>query len=77
MAVAHSIFTLGRQVQLFWTAFDQIFAVVPLKVALGWHTFGFWVLQKNNQASECPGPILYFCEMHFFPITCQLLMVPL
>ena len=48
MAVALSIFTLGGRVQLFWTAFDQIFTVVPLKVALGWHKFGFWPFQKNN-----------------------------
>ena len=53
MAVARSIFTLGGQVQLFWTAFDPMFAVVPLKVALGWHKFDFWVFQKNNQASGC------------------------
>ena len=51
MAVACSIFTLGRQVHLFWTAFDPMFAVVPLEVALGWHKFDFWVFQKNNQAS--------------------------
>ena len=51
MAVALSIFTLGGWVELFWTAFDQIFAVVPLKVALGWHKFGIWAFQKNNQAS--------------------------
>ena len=47
MAVARSIFTLGGRVQLFWTAFYPIFAVVPLKVALGWHKFGFWVFQKK------------------------------
>ena len=46
MAVAHLMFTLGGQAQLFWTAFDLIFAVVPLKVALGWHKFDFWVFQK-------------------------------
>ena len=34
MTVAHSIFTLGGQVQLFWTAFDLPVTVVPLKVAL-------------------------------------------
>ena len=48
MALACSIFTLGGWVQLFWTAFDPIFAVVPLKVAFGWHKFDFWVCQKNN-----------------------------
>ena len=53
MAAAHSIFTLGRQVQLFWPAFDPMFAVVPLDVALGWHKLDFWAFQKNNQASEC------------------------
>ena len=53
MAVACSIFTLGGWVQLFWTAFDPIFTVVPLKVALGWHKFDFWAFQKNNLASVC------------------------
>ena len=53
MVVARSIFTLGGWVQLFWTAFDPIFTVVPLKVALGWHKFDFWAFQKNNQASVC------------------------
>ena len=48
MAIARSIFTLGGQVQLFWTAFDPMFSVVPFKVALGWHKFDFWVFQKNN-----------------------------
>ena len=48
MAVARSIFTLGGWVQLFWTTFDPMFAVVPLKVALGWHKFDFWAFQKNN-----------------------------
>ena len=52
MALAHSIFTIGGQVQLFWTYFDLIFAVIPLKVALGWHKFDFWAFQKNNQASD-------------------------
>ena len=46
MAVARSIFTLGGQVQLFWTAFDLMFTVVPLKVALGWHKFDFWAFKK-------------------------------
>ena len=46
MAVARSIFTLGRRVQLFWTAFDPMFAVVPLKVALGWHKFYFCAFKK-------------------------------
>ena len=48
MAVARSIFILGGQVKLFWTTFDPIFTVVPLKVALGWHKFYFWAFQKNN-----------------------------
>ena len=48
MAVACSIFTLGGQIQLFWTAFDLMFTVVPLKVALGWHKFDFWAFKKNN-----------------------------
>ena len=53
MAVARSIFTLGGRVQLFWTDFDPMLAVVPLKVALGWHKFYFWVFKKNNHASVC------------------------
>ena len=48
MAVAHSIFTSGREVQLFWTAVDPMFTMVPLEVALGWHKFYFWAFQKNN-----------------------------
>ena len=46
MAVAHSIFTLGGVVQLFWAAFDMPMTVVPLKVALGWDKFDFWALKK-------------------------------
>ena len=46
MAVARTIFTLGGWVQLFWTVFDLMFSVVPLKVALGWHKFYFWAFQK-------------------------------
>ena len=48
MAVARSIFTLGGQVQLFLTAFDLMFTVVPLKVASVCHKFDFCVFQKNN-----------------------------
>ena len=48
MAVAHSIFTLGGKVQLFWTAFDMPVTGVPLKVALGYKKIVFWVFQKNN-----------------------------
>ena len=48
MAVAWSIFNLGGWVQLFWTAFDMPMTGVPLKVALGWHKFNFWVFQKIN-----------------------------
>ena len=46
MAVAHSIFTLDGVVQLFWAAFDMPVTVVPLKVALGYKKFVFWVFQK-------------------------------
>ena len=46
MAVAHSIFTLGGCVQLFWTDLYPMFTVVPLNVALGWHKFDFWALKK-------------------------------
>ena len=46
-ALADPIFTLDGGVQLYWVAFDPIFAVVPLKVALGWHKLVFWVFQKN------------------------------
>ena len=48
MAVARSIFTLGGQVQLFWTAFDMPMTGVPLKVALGYKKIVFGVFQKNN-----------------------------
>ena len=46
MAVAHSMFTLCGQVQFFWTAFDLIFTVVPLKVVLGYKKLFFWAFQK-------------------------------
>ena len=49
MAVARSIFTVGGGVQLFWAAFDPIFTVVPLKVALGLEKFDFWAFQNNNR----------------------------
>ena len=52
MAVACSIFTLGGGVQLFWTAFDMPMTVVPLKVALGWDKFDFWMFQKNNHGNS-------------------------
>ena len=48
MAVARSIFTLDRGVQLFWAAFDMPMTVLPLKVALGLDKFDFWALKKNN-----------------------------
>ena len=53
IAVARSIFTLGGWVQLFSTAFDLMFTVVPFKVELGWHKFYFWVFQKNYHANVC------------------------
>ena len=53
MAVAHSIFTLGGWVQLFWTAFDMPVTWVPLEVALGWQKFYFWAFPKNNHARVC------------------------
>ena len=37
--------------QLFWTAFDMLVTVVPLKVALGLENIDFWEFQKNNHAS--------------------------
>ena len=48
MAVAHSIFTLGGAVQLFWAAFDLPVTEVPLKVALRYKKNVFWVFKKNN-----------------------------
>ena len=48
MAVAHSIFTLGGAVQLFWAAFDMPVTGVPLKVALGYKKIVFWAFKKNN-----------------------------
>ena len=47
MAVAHSIFTLGGVVQLFWTAFDMPMIGVPFKGALGYTKFVFWAFQKQ------------------------------
>ena len=35
MAVAQSIFTLNGWIQLFWTAFDLVFAVVSLTLGPG------------------------------------------
>ena len=81
MSVARSIFTLGGWVQLFWTAFDLMFTVVPLKVALGWHKFYFWAFQKNNHGHSLDTHLPdYFFEMHknqFCVILIQLLMVSL
>ena len=48
MAVACSIFTVGGQVQLFWTTFDMPMTGVPLKVALGYKKNVFRAFQKNN-----------------------------
>ena len=81
MTVACSIFSLGRWVQLFWTAFDPMFTVVPLEVALGWHKFYFWAFQKNNHASVCQvyvhDYIFEICKNQMCAIQMQLLMVPL
>ena len=52
MAVAHSIFTLGAAVQLFWAAFDMPMTGVPLKVALGYNKIVFWAFQKNNHGQS-------------------------
>ena len=41
MAVARLIFTLGRRVQLFLTAFDMPATGLPLKVALGYKKMFF------------------------------------
>ena len=46
MTVAHSIFTLGVAVQLFWAAFAMPMTGVPLKVALGYKKNVFWAFQK-------------------------------
>ena len=35
MALPDTVFTLDGWFQLFWAAFDLLFTVVPLKVALG------------------------------------------
>ena len=47
MAVAHSIFTLGGWVQLFWTYFDMPMTGVPLKVALGYKKNCFLGISKK------------------------------
>ena len=46
MDVACSIFTLGGQVQLFWTDSDMPVTGVPLKVALGYTKIVFGHLKK-------------------------------
>ena len=61
MAVAHSIFTLGGGIQLFWAAFNMPMTVVPLKVALGLEKFDFWAFRKNNRENS-PG---YTCVINF------------
>ena len=80
MAVACSIFTLGGQVQLFWTAFDLHMTVVPLKVALGLEKFDFWAFQKNNWKNSLGYTcviIFWNAQKSIFPILKPLLMVPL
>ena len=47
MAVARSIFTLDRGIQLFWAALDLPMTVVPLKVAIGLEKFDFWAFKKS------------------------------
>ena len=51
MAAAHSIFTLGGRVQLFWTAFDMPVTGVPLEVALGYKKKLFLGVSKNYHES--------------------------
>ena len=46
MTVACSIFTLGGQVELFWTAFDMPATGVPLKVASGYKKIVFGCFKK-------------------------------
>ena len=46
MALADQIFTLDGGLQLFWAAFDPIFAVAPLKVAIELEKCSFWALTK-------------------------------
>ena len=41
------VFTLDREFQLFWAAFDLCVTVVPLKVALGLEKIEFWALKKK------------------------------
>ena len=52
MALADPIFTLVVGFQLFWAAFDLIFTVVPLKVALGWTNLIFGCFKKNNHGQS-------------------------
>ena len=46
MALADPIFALDGRFQLFWTAFDMLVTVVPLKAALVWEKIIFWHLKK-------------------------------
>ena len=47
IAVAHSIFTLGGGVQLFWAAFDMPMTGIPLTVALGYNKLVFWAFKNK------------------------------
>ena len=66
---------------MFWAAFDMPMTVVPLKVALGWGTFDFWVFKNNNHDVTLDTHLCdYFFEMpknQISPMLMQLLMVPL
>ena len=81
MTVARPIFTLGGQVQLFWTAFDMPVTGVPLEVALGYKKIVFGHFKKIIMETH----LYYTCMIIFFEtpknkisaILMQLLMVPL
>ena len=53
MALDDPIFILVVGFHLFWTAFDLLVTVVPLKMALGLQKNYFWAFQKNNHTSVC------------------------
>ena len=80
MAVAHSIFTLGGWVQLFWTALYMPVTGVPLEVGLGWQKFYFGAFQKIIIQWVSSDFFQLFFEMpknQICPILMPILMVPL
>ena len=81
MAVAHSIFTLGGWVQLFWTAFDMPVARGTIKSCIRIQKNVFWEIKKNNHdvtlRLHLPDYFFETPKNKISAILMQLLMVPL